>query len=100
MITNNAGSIIQGNALNEDGFNGNTGSAILLVSGGSVINRAGGAIQGIGLGSWGIKSFSGSPVNITNFGVISGNVDGVNVNGGGTLVNEAWRPSRQRWNQP
>jgi uncharacterized protein with beta-barrel porin domain len=29
------------------------------------------------------------PANITNFGVITGNVDGVNVNGGGTLVNEA-----------
>lgn len=86
-ITNNAGATIQGNALNENGFDSNTGSAILLVSGGSVINRAGGTIQGIGLDSWGIKSFS-APVNIRNFGVISGNVDGVNVNGGGTLVNE------------
>jgi hypothetical protein len=86
-VTNNAGGTIQGNALNENGFNSNTGSAILLVSGGSVINRAGGTIQGIGLDSWGIKSFS-APVNITNFGVISGNVDAVNVNGGGTLVNE------------
>jgi hypothetical protein len=86
-ITNNAGGTIQATALNEKGFDSNTGSAIFLVSGGSVINRAGGMIQGIGLDSWGINSFS-EPVNITNFGVISGNVDGVNVNGGGTLVNE------------
>jgi hypothetical protein len=60
FITNNAGGTIQGNALNENGFNSNTGSAILLVSGGSVINRAGGTIQGIGLDSWGIKSFLAS----------------------------------------
>ena len=86
LIINNAGGTIQGHALNKNGFNSNTGSAILLVCGGSVMNSAGGTIEGIGLDSWGIKSLSGV-VNISNFGAISGNIDGVNVNGGGMLVN-------------
>jgi outer membrane autotransporter protein len=88
LIINNAGGIIQGHTLNENGFNSNTGSAILLVSGGTVRNSAGGTIEGIGLDSWGIKSFS-APVNIVNFGIISGMVDAINVNGGGTFINEA-----------
>jgi uncharacterized protein with beta-barrel porin domain len=88
QIINNAGGIIEGHALNENGFDSNTGSAILLVSGGTVMNRAGGTIEGIGQDSWGIKSFFG-PVNITNFGVISGNVNAINVNDGGMFINEA-----------
>jgi hypothetical protein len=82
-ITNNAGGTIQGIALNENGFNSTTGSAILLSGDSSVTNsitnNAGGTIQGTGTDSWGIKSFS-TPVNITNFGVISGTVNAINLN--------------------
>jgi outer membrane autotransporter protein len=90
-ITNNAGGTIQGIGLNENGLNSTTGSGILLAGNSSVnnsiTNNAGGMITGTGTDSWGIKSYS-TPVNITNFGAISGDLVGINVNGGGTLNNE------------
>jgi hypothetical protein len=45
-------------------------------------------VEGIGKDSWGIKSFL-TPVNIVNFGIISGELVGINVNGGGSLNNNA-----------
>ena len=54
----------------------------------TVVNEAGATIQGVGTDSWGIHTGS-TPINVTNFGVISGKVNALNVNGGGTFINEA-----------
>jgi fibronectin-binding autotransporter adhesin len=87
----NAGTI-QGIARNENGFNtANTGAGINAFANNNpvtVVNQSGATIQGLGQFSWGIHTGS-SPINVTNFGIISGTVNAINVNGGGTFINEA-----------
>jgi outer membrane autotransporter protein len=88
-ITNMAG-VIQGVSRNDNGFNSQTGSGIYAFANStlvSVVNEAGAKIQGVGTDSWGIHT-GFAPINITNFGIISGTVNAINVNGGGTFINE------------
>jgi outer membrane autotransporter protein len=90
-VTNNSGGTIQGTGRNDNGFNSNTGSAIYAFTNTSpvtVVNEANATIKGVGTDSWGIHTGS-TPINITNYGVISGTVNAINVNGGGTFTNEA-----------
>ena len=90
-VTNMAGGTIQGVSRNDNGFSSQTGSGIYAFANTSlvtVLNEAGATIQGLGTFSWGIHTGL-APINITNFGVISGTVNAINVNGGGTFINEA-----------
>jgi hypothetical protein len=66
-----------------------SGAGIFLANGGSITNQAGATIQGTGQYSWGINSFSSVPVSIDNAGTISGNVNGINVDGDSTITNKA-----------
>jgi hypothetical protein len=88
-VTNNG--TIQGVAQNDNGFDSNTGSGIYAFANANpvtVVNEAGATIRGVGTDSWGIHTGS-APIFITNFGTISGTVAAINVNGGGTFINEA-----------
>jgi len=90
-VTNTTGGTIQGIARNDNGFDSNTGAGIYAFANSTlvtVVNQAGATIKGVGTDSWGIHTGFG-PMNITNFGVISGTVNAINVNGGGTFINEA-----------
>ena len=90
-VTNKAGGTIQGIAQNDNGFDSNTGAGIYAFVSPSlvtVVNEAGATIKGVGTFSWGIHTGI-TPMNITNFGVISGAIGAINVNGGGTFINEA-----------
>jgi hypothetical protein len=67
---------------------------VSLAGGGIIVNNASGTIQGIITGapsSWGIAdfNFSSAPDKVTNSGIISGSDDGIDLNGGGQVINEA-----------
>jgi hypothetical protein len=102
-VTNKTGGVIQGIAQNDGGYSSRTGAAIYAFTPNNnpvtVVNEAGANIEGVGTYSWGIHTGT-TPINITNFGVISGNVSAINVNGGGTFINEAGASVRSTIFQP
>jgi hypothetical protein len=90
-VTNQARGVIQGIALNDNGYDSNTGSGIYAFTNSNpvtIVNEANATIEGTGTYSWGIHTGS-TPVSVDNFGLISGNVDGINNNGDSQITNEA-----------
>jgi uncharacterized protein with beta-barrel porin domain len=64
------------------------GTGVLLQAGGTILNNSTGKIEGLDGTGMGIQT-TGAPVNIKNFGIVSGNVDGISIGSGVTLINEA-----------
>ncbi|MBV8276622.1 MAG: hypothetical protein JO170_15365, partial [Verrucomicrobia bacterium] len=89
-VTNQAGGVIQGIALNDNGYDSNTGSGIYAFANSNpvtIVNGANATIEGTGTYSWGIHTGS-TPISVDNYGLISGNVDGINNNGDSQIINE------------